>query len=81
MRVIPLYGKFFVSGNRTKNGKSEYLCTKTTLSRAIRIAHKYEKRGWYSIMICDDKTNNVIYFTIKSQSIRIGGYKYEDYKY
>ena len=63
MKVIPVYGKFYVSGMKTKNAKLKFLGTKMTLNRAIRLAHKYEKRGWYDITIMDDESCNRVYST------------------
>ena len=63
MKVIPIYGKFYISGKKNSNSKWHFLCIKKTLNRAIRYADKYNKKGWYDIHIIDDESNNIIYTT------------------
>lgn len=61
MRVIPTYGTFYLSGWKRTNSPCKYICTKRTLERALRLAEKLVKKGWYCINIIDDASDNVIH--------------------
>lgn len=63
MKVIPWYGEFHVCGSRHKNTDSTHVSTKLTFQRALRLAKKLERKGWFYVFIMDGNHCNMVYET------------------